>query len=79
MSFNGRKQLAVFTDDLAEEKRRPKSYRNKSGVSNGPSRGSLLQQIFDAETVYREDLSDMVMRAMVYALVMIYWLSPASG
>ena len=56
--------------DLAEEKRcadRLPEQIWRIGLDH-PEISQLLQRIFDAETVYRQDISDMVMRSDGFAL-----------
>ena len=56
--------------DLAEEKRRADRLAEQIWriASDHPEVSQLLQRIFDAETIYRQDISDMVMRSDGFAL-----------
>lgn len=68
----GENSWQYLRTDLAEEKRSADRLSEQIWriESEHPEISQLLQRIFDAETIYREDLSDMVMRSDGFALSM---------
>ena len=66
----GENSWQYLLTDLAEEKRSADRLPEQIWriESDHPEVSQLLQRIFDAETIYRQDISDMVMRSDGFAL-----------